>query len=320
MTALPATFARLGVALAVVVAISLFVGVGTLDPRTLLADPEAASLLFASRLPRTLAALLAGGSLAIAGLVMQTIARNRFVEPATSGTVQGAALGVLLVTILAPAASIFLKTAAATAAALATTSLFVTLVNRLPPTQPFLVPLVGLIFGGVIGAAATYIAWHADLLQLIEIWLNGELSGVLRGRYELLWLALCFPLLAWWVADQLTILSLGRDASLGLGLDYDRMLRIGLVIVSAISALTVVVVGVIPFVGLVVPALVSRLHGDNLRATIPIVGLAGALLVLVCDVAGRVVRFPYEIPVGTILGVVGALIFLIVLHGRARHG
>src|SRR5690606_6077831 len=142
--------------------------------------------------------------------------------------------------------------------ALATTSLFLAMIHRLPPTQPFLVPLFGLVYGGVIGAGVTYVAWQADLLQLIEIWLNGEFSGVLRGRYELLWLTAACVALTWWVADRLTIMSLGREASVGLGVDYAGMLRIGLVIVSGVSALTVVVVGAIPFVGLVVPALVSR--------------------------------------------------------------
>lgn len=307
-------------ALAALSACSLFVGVGALSPRMLLDEPDAVALMLASRLPRTLAVLLAGSGLAIAGLVMQTMARNRFVEPSTAGTMQGAALGILLVTILAPGASILAKAAAATATALATTSLFLAMIHRLPPTQPFLVPLFGLVYGGVIGAGVTYVAWQADLLQLIEIWLNGEFSGVLRGRYELLWLTAACVALTWWVADRLTIMSLGREASVGLGVDYAGMLRVGLVIVSGVSALTVVVVGTIPFVGLVVPALVSRLAGDNLRSTIPLVGLCGAMLVLVCDMAGRLLRYPYEIPVGTVLGVVGALAFLAILHAGPRHG
>ncbi len=299
---------------------SLFVGVGTLDPRSLVVDPEAWGLVAVSRLPRTIAALLAGSSLAIAGLVMQTMARNRFVEPSTAGSVQGAALGILIVTILAPAAPIMLKTIGAAFCALAATSVFLALAHRLPPTQPFLVPLFGIVYGGVVGAVVTYVAWQFDLLQLVETWLNGEFSGVLRGRYELLWLSAVCVALVWWVADQLTIMSLGRETSKGLGINYARMLQLGLVVVSLISALTVVVVGAIPFVGLVVPALVSRLAGDNLRATVPLVGLAGAMLVLVCDIAGRLLRFPYEIPVGTVLGVVGALAFLVLLHRRPAHG
>jgi iron complex transport system permease protein len=306
-------------ALLALFAASLFIGVSDVSPGQL-GDPEALRLLLTSRLPRALAAVLAGGGLAIAGLVMQTLARNRFVEPTTAGTAQSAGLGILLVTLLLPEASLPLKTVAASIAALAGTSVFLALAHRLPPTQPFLVPLFGLVYGGVIGAGVTFVAWQADLLQFVEVWTQGEFSGVLRGRYELLWIAGAMVALAWWTADRLTILSLGKSASIGLGLDYTRMLQIGLLIVAVISALSVVVVGIIPFVGLVVPALVSRFAGDNLRSTIPWVAGGGAALVLACDILGRLIRYPYEIPVGTVLGVVGALLFLALLFARPVRG
>ncbi|TIM10825.1 iron chelate uptake ABC transporter family permease subunit [Mesorhizobium sp.] len=295
---------------------SLFVGVGELAIGSLASDPEALRLIMISRLPRTLAALLAGSALAIAGLVMQTLARNRFVEPSTAGTAQSAALGILVVTLVWPDASLGWKAAGAAVTALAGTSVFLMLAHRLPPTQPFLVPLFGLVYGGVIGAAATFAAWHLDLLQYLEVWMTGEFSGILRGRYELLWVAGALVVLAWWTADRLTMLSLGRDVSIGLGLNYAAMLRLGLVIVSAITALTVVVVGTIPFVGLVAPNIVSRFAGENLRHTLPWVAGGGAALVLACDIMGRLIRFPYEVPVGTILGVVGAVLFLVLLLGR----
>lgn len=274
-------------------------------------------VLVISRLPRTFAAMLAGAGLAIAGLVMQALARNRFVEPTLVGTGQSAALGVLLVTLLLPEASLPVKLAGASLAALAGTALFLVLAQRLPPTDPLLVPLVGMIYGGVIGAGATFLAWRLDLLQFLEIWTSGEFSGILRGRYEWLWLTGASVALAFFVADRLTIASMGREASIGLGLDHAAMLRLGLLIVSIISALVVVVVGTIPFVGLVVPNLVSRHLGDNLRATVPWVAGGGAALVLACDLLGRLLRYPYEIPVGTVLGIIGALLFLRLLFIRA---
>jgi iron complex transport system permease protein len=277
-------------------------------------------LVVVSRLPRTLAALLAGSALAIAGLVMQTLARNRFVEPSTAGTAQSAALGILAVTLFWPDAPLGWKALGAAATALAGTAIFLALVHRLPPTQPFLVPLFGLVYGGVVGAAATFAAWRLDLLQYLEIWTTGEFSGILRGRYELLWVAGALVALAWWTADRLTILSMGRDVSVGLGLNYAAVLRLGLVIVSAITALTVVVVGTIPFVGLVAPNLISRFAGENLRNTLPWVAGTGAALVLACDITGRLIRFPYEIPVGTVLGVVGAVLFLGLLFARRGDG
>ncbi|WP_020188110.1 iron chelate uptake ABC transporter family permease subunit [Methylopila sp. 73B] len=310
----PAGLAGVALLLALAVA-SLFVGAGHLSLARLTQDPAAWTLLAASRLPRTLAAILAGAGLAVAGLVMQTLARNRFVEPMTAGGGQSAALGVLAVTLLWPAASLPLKMAAASAAALAASSLFVEVAQRLPPTQPLLVPLFGLAYGAVLGSALTFLAWRTDLLQYVEVWINGDFSGVLRGRYELLWLAAAATGLAWWAADRLTVLSLGRDASVGLGLDYAAMMRLGLVIVSVVSAITVTTVGMIPFVGLVAPNLVTRLVGDHLRRATPWAALAGASLTLGCDVLGRLLRHPYEAPVGTVLGVVGAAAFLWLLFG-----
>jgi iron complex transport system permease protein len=295
-----------GIGLAGLALLSVGVGVGDLGQ-------DGRLLMLVSRLPRTLAVLLTGASMAVAGLIMQIIARNRFVEPTTSGAAQSAALGLLAVTLLAPGAPLMLKMAAASLTALAGTALFLLIVRRLPPTQPLLVPLVGLVYGGILGAAETFIAWRADLIQYLAVWMNGEFSGVLAGRYELLWLCGAMAALAFTVADRFTVASLGRDASLGLGLNYGGVVAFGLAIVAMVTAMVVVTVGMIPFVGLVVPNLVSRLMGDNLRRSLPWVALLGAGMVLACDLLGRVIRYPYEIPVGTVFGVVGSAIFLYLL-------
>ncbi|MBW6422572.1 iron chelate uptake ABC transporter family permease subunit [Rhizobium sp. XQZ8] len=309
-----------GLVLAILVVASLFVGVSDVSPGRVFSDAAVFELLLVSRLPRTLAALLVGAGMAIAGLIMQTLARNSYVEPSTAGTAQSAELGVLVVTLFWPSASLFLKSIAATGTALLGTSIFLMTAHRLLPTQPFLVPLFGIVYGGVVGAAVTFIAWQADLLQYLSVWTNGDFSGVLRGRYELLWIGAAMLIVAWAIADRLTIMAMGRDASIGLGVDYARMLQLGLVIVSVISALCTVVVGTIPFVGIVVPNIVSRLAGDNLRSTLPVVALSGAILVLGCDILGRLVRYPYEIPVGTVMGCVGGAIFLWLLFRRPAHG
>lgn len=273
-----------------------------------------------SRLPRTLAVLLTGAALAIAGVVMQQLVRNRFVEPGTTGTAEGAALGLLAITLLAPGAALWLKMVVASLSAMAATALFLRLIRNLPPREVLLVPLVGIVFSGVLGALVTFIGWQTDLLQMIGIWLmTGEFSGVIAGRYELLWIAGGAAALAWAAADRFAILSLGREAAIGLGLSPDAVMRLGLVVVSVTMALVIVTVGMIPFVGLVVPNIVSRLLGDNLRATLPVTALAGAALVLACDILARLIRYPYELPVGTVLGVLGSGLFLWLLHrGPAR--
>ncbi len=303
------------IALAVLASLSLFVGV--IDVWQ--ADRhEVWSLIRDSRFPRTVATVLTGASLAIAGQIMQQIARNRFVEPMTAGTGQSAALGILLTAMLFPAASVGLKMVLASLAALGGSLVFFAIVRKLPPTQPLLVPLVGLIYGGVVGAGVTYVAYQADMLQFIGIWMNGEFSGTLRGRYELLWLAGLAAGLSYLVADQLSIIGLGEAVSLNLGLNYRQVVFLGLIVISVVTGLTVVTVGMIPFVGLVVPNLVSQIAGDNLRRSLPLTAMLGAALVLAADIVGRLVIYPFEMPVGTVIGIFGAVAFLWLLYGGAR--
>ena len=308
-----------GLALVALIALalaSLFVGVIDLTGAD---QGELWPLMRDSRLPRTLAALLTGASLAIAGQIMQLIARNRFVEPMTSGTGQSTALGILIAAALFPGASVAVKMALASGLALAGSIGFFALIRRIPPTQPLLVPLVGLIYSGVVGAGVTYLAYQVDMLQFVEIWMNGEFSGTLRGRYELLWLAGLAAAFSYLVADQLSILGLGKAVSLNLGLNYRQAVMLGLVVIAVVTGITVVTVGIIPFVGLVVPNLISRFTGDNLRRALPVTAMAGAGLVLAADLLGRLAIHPFEIPVGTVIGIVGAGAFLWLLYGGGPY-
>lgn len=297
---------------------SLFAGTTQVGVADLMAG-RGWDLIWESRLPRTCAVLLTGASLAIAGQIMQLIARNRFVEPMTAGTGQSAMLGVLIVVFLLPGAPMALQMLAAASMALIGSLGFFAITRHLPPTQPLLVPLVGLIYGGVVGASATYVAFQTDLLQFLEIWLNGEFSGTIKGRYELLWFAGLAAALSYLVADQLSILSLGEDVSRSLGLNYRQVVIMGLVVVAVVTGLTVVTVGMIPFVGLVVPNLVSRAVGDNLRRSLSVTALAGAGLVLICDLFGRLIIHPFELPAATVVGIIGAAIFLWMLYGGRSH-
>lgn len=300
--------------------LSLFVGVIDLSPKAIWRGEADLSLIWTSRLPRTLAVVITGATLAISGAIMQMMVQNRFVEPMTAGTGHGAALGILASVVFFPAAPLMVKMCIAAAAALASSALFLTIVRRLPPQQPLLVPLVGLMLGGIMGAVLTFFAYQLDMLQYIEIWLTGEFSSVLKGRYELLWIAAAVALASYFIADQFAILGLGETVSVNLGLRHRQVMTLGMLSISVVAALTVVTVGILPFVGLVVPNIVSRLWGDNLRATLPFIALLGAALVLASDILGRLLRYPFEIPVGSVLGVIGAVLFLTLLYARPRHG
>ncbi|WP_376872654.1 ABC transporter permease [Albirhodobacter sp. R86504] len=300
---------------------SVLIGAAGIGFAALRDDPQAVMILTVSRLPRTLAVILTGAALAVAGVVMQQLVRNRFVEPGTTGTSESAALGLLAVTILAPNASIFLKMVVASVSAMLGTALFIKLIRRLPPREVLLVPVVGIILSGVLGAVVTFIGWQTDLLQLISVWLmTGEFSGVIAGRFELLYIAGAAAGLAWFAADRFSILGLGRETATGLGLNTDAVMRLGLVVVSIVTALVIVTVGMIPFIGLVVPNIIARLMGDNLRTTLPATAAGGAVAVLACDIIGRLVRYPYEVPVGTVLGILGSGLFLWLLYRERPNG
>ncbi|MDH2326027.1 ABC transporter permease [Cereibacter sp. SYSU M97828] len=301
-----------------VAVLSLFVGVSDVTPLSILSNERAAQVFFASRLPRTLALVLAGTSMAVAGLVMQMIVRNRFVEPSTAGTTESAGLGLLVVTILAPGWPLMAKMAVAAVFALAGTALFLRILRMVPLRDVLLVPLVGIMLGGIIGAITTFFAYRFELLGSLNAWTMGDFSGVLRGRYELLWIGGLLAVLAYLAADRLTVAGMGRDFTVNLGMNYRAAVVLGLVIVALVSAVVLVSVGAIPFLGLVVPNMVSMVIGDNMRRSVPWVAITGAAFVLVCDIVGRTLRYPYEIPISMVLGVVGAAMFLALLL-RSRH-
>ncbi|MBQ0821782.1 ABC transporter permease [Microvirga sp. HBU67558] len=312
-------------ALAVVVVltlISLLIGAGDLSLSALLSPQDgdrSAQILVVSRIPRTVALVLAGMAMAVAGLLMQMLTQNRFVEPSTAGTVESASLGLLVVTLFAPDMPVFGKMLVATGFALAGTALFLRILRLVPLRSVLTVPLVGIMLGGIISAVTTFFAYRFDLMQSLNAWTTGDFSGVLRGRYELLWVTFALTLLAYLAADRLTLAGMGRDFATNLGLHYRSIVSFGLVIVSMVTATIVVTVGMMPFLGLIVPNVASMLVGDNMRRALPWVAVMGAGLVLVCDVAGRVVYYPYEVPIGTIMGIVGGALFLVLLlKGRTR--
>ncbi len=299
---------------------SLFVGVSDLTPLDLL-DPtdRQVQILLVSRVPRLVSILLAGASMSVAGLIMQHLARNRFVSPSTAGTVESATLGFLVAVVFFAAWPLAAKMVLAVVAAMAGTAVFLAILRRIRLVDVIFVPLVGLMFGGVVRSITTFVAYRTGRLQAMSSWTSGDFSGVLRGRYELLYVVLAVTALGYVWANRFTIAGMGREVATNLGIDYQKVLDLGLAMVSIITGVVVVTVGAIPFLGLIVPNVVTLLLGDDLRRVLPLTALAGAGFVLVCDVVGRLVRHPYEIPVGTVVGVVGGAIFVALILRSDRR-
>ncbi|MDX3774558.1 iron chelate uptake ABC transporter family permease subunit [Chromatiaceae bacterium AAb-1] len=292
---------------------SLVVGSNSIGIMQLLADPAAWDLLILSRIPRTVALLLCGMAMSVCGLIMQMLTQNRYVEPATAGAVQSAGLGILIITILWPAAPVLARMGFASFFSLLGTGLFLLILQRLSLRATLIVPLVGIMLGAVISAVTVFIAVRFDLLQSLAAWTSGDFSGVMKGRYELLWLVGALTLLTYFVADRFAVAGMGREFAVNLGLNYRRVMLLGMSIVAIVSGVVVVVIGALPFLGLIVPNIVSLILGDNVRRNIPWIALLGGGIVVACDLTGRLLVHPFEIPAGSILGVIGAVVFLFVI-------
>lgn len=143
---------------------------------------------------------------------------------------------------------------------------------------------------------------------------------VLRGRYELVYLIVPLVTLAFLFANHFNIVGMGKDFSKNLGVPYNLVLFLGLTIAAMITASVVVVVGSISYIGLIVPNVVAMFKGDKIRGTLMDTALFGAVFVLGCDMIGRVVIAPYELPIELIVGILGSLIFVVLLLYRLRHG
>jgi iron complex transport system permease protein len=312
----------IGVSLVVLGVASLFIGVSDVSPLALLSggpDGNAAFLLAVSRIPRTVAVLLAGASLGIAGLIMQMLVRNKFVEPGTTGVNEFATLGMLISTIFWPGLAVVGKMGIAAAFGLIGTWVFLQVVKAIPVRQLVLVPLVGIMLGGVVGSVTTFFAYRLDLLQSLGQWSQGSFARIMQGRYEFIWIAGVMVVLAWFAADRFSVIGMGEDFATNLGLNYRQVVTIGMVIIAVITASVLVTAGIIPFLGLVVPNIVSLIIGDNARRSIPWIAGLGAVFVLACDIVARVLRFPYEIPLSVIVGIIGAGLFLwLLLRRRSR--
>lgn len=300
---------------------SLFVGVIDLTPGTLLAgDLESLQILLVSRLPRLLAILCTGVGMSVAGLIMQQLCSNKFVSPTTGATLSSAQFGILLALLFLPQSTLWSRALFAFVFAILGTWLFVWFIQRIQFKDAVMVPLVGIMFGNVIGGITSYLAYQYEMTQALSSWLVGHFSLVLKGRYELVWLAVPLVVLAFLFANHFNIVGMGRDFSKNLGVPYNVVLFLGLTISAMITAAIVVVVGSISYIGLIVPNVVAMFKGDKIRGTLVDTALFGALFVLTCDMIGRVVIYPYELPIELIVGILGSLIFIGLLFYRLKYG
>ena len=287
--------------------ISLFTGVYDLSAE------NGKEMFFITRVPRMVSLMLTGAAMALSGLVMQLITQNRFVEPTTTGTIEWAGLGLILVYVLVPTPSMLLRMFGAIVFAFIGTIVFFMLLRRIEFKLSLIVPIIGIMLGSVISAVSTFVGLFFQMSQSLEVWFAGSFAPIQIGQYEFLWFIILITLAIFFLADRLTVAGLGEDVAANLGLNYKRITLFGTALIALATGVVAAVVGYIPFLGLIVPNIVSKFRGDNLRSNLPWVWFSGMAIITLCDIFARTIIMPFEVPVSLVLGTVGAVIFIYLL-------
>lgn len=299
---------------------SLFIGVNDITLMDIVSyNKEKVDIFFISRVPRLVSILLAGLGMSICGLIMQQVSRNKFVSPTTGATIDSAQLGLVFAMLIIPSTGLAGKMIASFAFAIEGTFIFMKILKSLKFKNAVFVPLIGIMFGNIIGSATTFIAYKYNLMQDITAWMQGNFSMIIKGNYEMLYITIPCIIMAYIYANKFTIAGMGEDFATNLGLNYNKVVNLGLMIVAIVTVCVVITAGSIPFIGLIVPNIVSMYKGDNLKDSIWHTGLFGAIFVLVCDIFSRTVIYPYEIPIGLTVGAIGSIIFLFMILRRGNH-
>ncbi len=204
--------------------------------------------------------------------------------------------------------------------ALAGTYIFMKFIRTLKFKDAIFIPLVGIMCGNIIGSITSFLGYRFELMQNIGSWMQGKFSMILRGNYELIYISIPLIIIAILYANKFTVAGMGEDFAKNLGMDYEKVVNLGLVIIALVTVSVVITAGNIPYIGLIVPNIVSLYKGDNVGENIGHTALFGALFVLVCDILSRIIIYPYELSVGLTVGVLGSVIFLGMIFRRSGYG
>ena len=305
--------------LLLLVFLSISIGTSDFSWGKLFAFDQQTWLLFQeSRLPRTISILLTASSMSMAGLLMQTITQNQFAAPSTVGTTEAAKLGMVLSLFVFPSASLTQKMVFAFVSSIVFTLFFLAFMTIFTVKERWMLPLIGIIYSGIIGSVTEVIAYRFNLVQSMTAWTQGSFSMIQTHQYEWLFLGLIILIAVWKLSQTFTIMNLGKETSESLGISYSLLEKLALFLVALTTSVTMITVGGLPFLGVIVPNLVRKRYGDNLNQTKLMVVLVGANLVLACDILSRVLIRPYELSVSLLLGIIGSLVFILLLWRGGR--
>lgn len=310
--------------LLLVAAIVLSVGLGSVQlslwetMTTVLGQGNEANhtILWDIRIPRVFLALLIGANLAASGALLQAVMQNPLADPGLTGVSSGAAVTVLFIMLVVPSYSALIPLFAIVGGGIAAVMVYLWAWKKQGGFTPIRIILSGVavnaVFGGVIGLLSIL---YSDKLPAALQWMNGSLSG--KSTSDVLTILL-YSVVGWIAAlmciRQANILRLGEQVAHNLGQNLNR-LRFTLSLIAVyLAAISVSTVGLVGFVGLIVPHMSRMLMGSDYRMNLPFGLVLGSLVLLVADTLGRTLFAPLEIPAGIVMAIVGGPYFLYLMR------
>ncbi|MGM0399006.1 MAG: FecCD family ABC transporter permease [Halobacteriota archaeon] len=296
------------------------------------ADDVASTIVWNIRIPRILAAIAIGASLALAGTVMQSVLHNPLGSPYTLGISHAAMFGAALAIVVFDAGQIaagtdtgisianpYFVTIVAFLASLSSAGVILALA-KYRGASPETMILTGIALSSLFTAGTTAMQYFADQNDLASIvfWSFGDVSRATWTNLGIV-VGVLVPSVAYFLHKswQYNALDAGDETARGVGVDVERVRNRGMLVASFITALGVSFVGIVGFVGLVVPHVVRKLIGNNKAHLLPTSAVVGGLLLLVSDTAARTLLAPTVLPVGIVTSFVGAPFFIyLVIRGR----
>ena len=274
------------------------------------------TIVYKMRLPRNILAAIVGANLAVAGVLLQSVMKNPLADPGITGVSTGASVAAIIILLLLPQYTGILPLIAFIGGAFACILVFIMAYkNGIKPGRIVLAGVaVNAILGGVISFLSTM---YSDRIQSAMLWLNGSLATKTWVHVEMLFIySIIGLIISLFLIRSANILQLGDDAATNLGVNanYSRLIICSVAVFLA--AISTSVVGVISFVGLIVPHIARMIMGSDHKYTIPFSMVLGGMVLLVADTLGRTIGGAIEIPVGVIMFIFGGPFFLYLLRKR----
>jgi len=259
------------------------------------------------RLPRIIGAFLVGSAFALSGAVMQGVTRNPLADAGLLGINSGASLGLALVFVFLPKASIS-QTIWFSFAGAFLAAFLIFLVSRQSVTSftPTRLVLAGVAISSLFTAVSQALGLIFDLQQDIAFWFVGGVANITWEQLHQVWL-LYFMAVGGllFLANGINLLVLGDDTALALGKKPERIRLFTLILVVFLAGIAVALVGPISFIGLMVPHVLRHFTGDNYHRLLPLVWFGGGLFVVLADLLARLLNPPFETPLGLLITIIG---------------